>query len=124
MAEDGRIPHFYPLQESGSEAYADRTWANARDSDATLIIHFGPLKGRARLTRQFCQKAQKPYLLIDWDEIAYYDGAQTLIQFLGDHTIEELNIAGPRASEAPQAYGYTYSLLEEWAKRALPGTVE
>jgi hypothetical protein len=25
MAEDGRIPHFYPLQESGSEAYADRT---------------------------------------------------------------------------------------------------
>lgn len=123
LAEDGHLPDRYPLQELESEAYADRTCANVRDSDATFIIHFGPLKGGTRLTRQFCQEAQKPYLLVDGDEIAYTEGANKLEYFLRSNPIDELNIASPRASEAPQAYEYTHALFEEWLKRNPPESI-
>lgn len=117
-AEDGIIPERYPLQELDSESYADRTLANVRDSDATLIIHFGPLEGGTKLTQQFCREAKKPFLTIDGDASSCAEGSKILERFLGSHAIDELNIAGPRASEAPQAYEYTYALFQEWAKRA------
>lgn len=115
-AEDGIIPDRYPLRELDSGAYADRTLANVRDSDATLIIHFGPLEGGTKLTQQFCQKEKKPCLLVDGSNTAPTRAAKALMQFLDSHKIEELNIAGPRASEEPNAYGYTCAFLDEWVK--------
>ena len=115
-AEDGIIPERYPLRELDSESCADRTLANVRDSDATLIIHFGPLEGGTKLTQQFSQETQKPCLMINGDEIVPTEGAKMLIKFLASHSIEELNVAGPRASEASRAYQYTYMLIEVWAR--------
>ncbi len=119
-AEDGIIPERYPLQELDSESYADRTLANVRDSDATLIIHFGPLEGGTKLTQQFCREAKKPCLEIDGGASSYAEGSIILERFLGAHAINELNIAGPRASESPQAYEYTYAFLEEWLTHGPP----
>ncbi len=38
MAEDGRISDKYPLIETESEDYAERTRLNVENSDGTLII--------------------------------------------------------------------------------------
>jgi hypothetical protein len=39
--EDGPVPDRYPLRETPSADYAERTEWNVRDSDATLILHRG-----------------------------------------------------------------------------------
>ncbi|PSQ85488.1 MAG: molybdenum cofactor carrier, partial [Bacteroidetes bacterium QH_2_63_10] len=49
-AEDGQIPDRYPLEETPSEAYEQRTAWNVRDSDGTLIITDGSLEGGTALT--------------------------------------------------------------------------
>ena len=38
LAEDGVIPLRYPLQETPSQQYAQRTRWNVRDADGTLIL--------------------------------------------------------------------------------------
>ena len=45
LAEDGPIADRYGLRETASSDYAVRTEQNVVDSDATLILHRGPLTG-------------------------------------------------------------------------------
>ena len=45
LAEDGRIPDDYPLRETETTDYAERTKLNVRDSDGTLILTMGPPVG-------------------------------------------------------------------------------
>ncbi|MFO1113675.1 MAG: putative molybdenum carrier protein [Rhodospirillales bacterium] len=49
-AEDGRLPPRYPLRETRSSAYAERTRLNVRDADATLILTRGRSSGGTALT--------------------------------------------------------------------------
>jgi hypothetical protein len=51
-AEDGRIPDQYPLQETPSADYRQRTEWNVRDSDGTVALTFGePTEGTAQAIR-------------------------------------------------------------------------
>ncbi len=50
LAEDGTVPDRYPLQETRSAEYAERTERNVIDSDGTLIIATRPLTGGTALT--------------------------------------------------------------------------
>lgn len=45
LAEDGRIPLCYPLRETPTAEYAERTMWNVRDSDGTLILTWGEPAG-------------------------------------------------------------------------------
>src|SRR3989442_2721366 len=49
-AEDGPLPTRYPLRETPSSSYPERTVWNVRDSDGTLILHRGRLSGGTALT--------------------------------------------------------------------------
>jgi hypothetical protein len=49
-AEDGVIAECYPLVETPSKDYRQRTKWNVRDSDAALIVVLGELSGGSRLT--------------------------------------------------------------------------
>ncbi|MGO8056497.1 YpsA SLOG family protein, partial [Rhizobium leguminosarum] len=44
-AEDGIIPARYPLIETPTARYPQRTGWNVRDADATLVIHAGQPRG-------------------------------------------------------------------------------
>jgi predicted Rossmann fold nucleotide-binding protein DprA/Smf involved in DNA uptake len=59
-AEDGVIPARYPLQETCSHDYAERTRRNVIDSDGTLILAIGALHGGTLLTAQLAEKAASP----------------------------------------------------------------
>jgi hypothetical protein len=108
LAEDGPIPQKYPLQELPASDYADRTRQNVIDSDATVIIHFGKISGGTYLTQQFCQKFKKPHLIIDAEQASPREAAQQIAIFCKSQAIKTLNVAGPRASRAPQAHNYAY----------------
>jgi hypothetical protein len=98
LAEDGTIPERYRLQESKSPKYHHRTRKNVLDSDATLILHRGPLSGGTELTRQFAERHNKPLLLVD---LCDDPQAASVRAWLVEHAVETLNIAGPRESTAP-----------------------
>ncbi len=116
-AEDGAIPDRYPLVEIEKGGYRQRTLRNVKDSDGTLIIYFGELAGGTALTVDFCIKNNKPFKLIDGNEITEGRASELLNEFIGAHTIQKLNVAGPRASGHEMAYDYTLSVISTYLRR-------
>ena len=98
VAEDGRIPERYPLRETPSAGYAQRTEWNIRDADATLVLHRGPLCGGTALTVALARRLGKPSLTVDLAEAA--DRA-AIGSWLDERRVAVLNVAGPRESQAP-----------------------
>ena len=111
LAEDGRIPDRSPLTELPNGGYAERTERNVADSDATLIIAFGEPEGGTRATIDFCLQHQRPYAIIDASGAAISEATNALRTFIDVHRVHTLNIAGPRATEAPGAYDYAVQLI-------------
>ena len=97
-AEDGAIPAAYPLDETETGEYEDRTRLNVRDSDATLIITRGPLAGGALKTAAEALKLGRPHRVAGLDQAP---DAQAVARWIGETGARVLNVAGPRESEAP-----------------------
>lgn len=103
LAEDGIIPERYPLRELHGGGYAERTAANVRDSDGTLVLHFGPVTGGTRLTVEACERVGRRCLLVDGAALDPGQSAEQAAAFVQAGNIEVLNVAGPRESQAPGA---------------------
>lgn len=101
LAEDGPIPDSYPLIETGSEDYAERTRRNVRDSDATLILTIGTPSGGTALTVDEAAKIDRPSLVVD---LTWPFEPGVIRQWLVRHRVVTLNIAGPRESGNPGIY--------------------
>jgi hypothetical protein len=101
-SEDGTVPERYAgLQECGSPDYEGRTELNVRDSDATLILAPGLMTGGTALTQEIAARMRKPHLAIDLSEASLEECASRIREWLALTRPRVLNIAGPRASEAP-----------------------
>jgi hypothetical protein len=60
-AEDGKIEPKYPLEESSSASYLQRTEWNVRDSDGTVLFSLvAELTGGSKKTVDFAKKHHKP----------------------------------------------------------------
>jgi 3-methyladenine DNA glycosylase AlkC len=94
-AEDGRIPRKYPVRETPSGTYAQRTRWNVRDSDGTLILTVGDLSGGTRLTLEAARASGKPVTVVD---LGRTRGVRDVRHWLKQHSIGVLNVAGPRES--------------------------
>ncbi|PSQ83211.1 MAG: molybdenum cofactor carrier [Bacteroidetes bacterium QS_1_65_9] len=109
-AEDGRIPERYPLQETPSEKYAQRTAWNVRDSDGTLVIAPAPLDGGTALTKDEAEQQDRPVLHIRPDDPV----PVPMIRAWGtEHDMRVLNVAGPRASEEDGIYDAARAVLDD-----------
>jgi len=108
LAEDGRIPGRYPLTETPSRRYRERTEWNVRDADGTLIFATGKLTGGTRLTKHFAEQFGKPVFRVDFADPPSADWLWE--QLLADQ-IQVLNIAGPRESTEPDIYQKTVDYL-------------
>jgi hypothetical protein len=96
-AEDGTVPARYPLQETATRSYPERTERNIRDSDATLVLHAGALRGGTALTVRLCRAAGRPLLRLD----PRTGDAAAVADWIRAHGVRRLNVAGPRESEQP-----------------------
>jgi hypothetical protein len=106
VAEDGAIALRYPLTEMPSGGYSERTVKNVTDSDATFVIYFAELQGGTEQTVLQCVRQRKPYKLVDATEIGATRAAELVRQFIAEHDVSVLNVAGPRQSHAPAAHEY------------------
>ncbi len=110
-AEDGMIPAHYPVMVLPGADYRQRTLKNVLDSDGTVIIYFSCIFGGTEQTLDFCIANEKPYLLIAGDKVSIGNAAEYIAEFIRDNAIAILNIAGPRAADAPQAYVYSHATI-------------
>ena len=121
-AEDGTLPARYPLKETPSEDYAQRTTWNVRDSDGTLILTRGAPTGGTAQTLEDAARLEKPCLVVD---LVRPHHASTVLSWARAHRIRILNVAGSRESKCPGIYAnasrFLRRLLEqtrsEWRLR-------
>jgi hypothetical protein len=108
LAEDGSLPSRYQLRETPSRRYSQRTEWNVRDSDATVVFTIAPAAtGGTALAMEFACRLGRPRLHLhrgadgSVDRVTE-DAAARLLQFLAEHRVGRLNVAGPRASQEPE----------------------
>ncbi len=110
IAEDGPIPERYPLAESESPEYAERTERNVFDSDGTLVLTRGEPTGGTAYTIDCAEAHGRPYLLLDYDVAAE---PTMVVEWAETYEIEVLNVAGPRESTLPGVYEDTLRFMRE-----------
>ncbi len=116
-AEDGFIPMVYPLTETTTTEYQDRTNMNIVHSDGTLIITQNRFFDRGTtLTQRLCKQHEKPHLVVDLAQ-PYGPQIEQLQTWICIRNFHTLNIAGPRESALPGIYQETMLFLEEVDKK-------
>jgi len=98
LAEDGRIPDHYRLEETDSPDYPVRTERNVLDSHATLILCRGLPTGGTELTRRLAGQHGRPCLVVDLDQPPELE---TVHRWIAENAPGILNVAGPRESQCP-----------------------
>jgi hypothetical protein len=117
LAEDGPIDARYQLRETREPEYAVRTERNVIDSDGTLILYRERLQGGTLLTNRLAKEHGRPLLRVRLDQPLDFDAA---LEWLRDHRIRELNVAGPRASSFPGIYDDALRYLKQLLSMHLP----
>ncbi len=106
-AEDGVIDARYPLTETASDDYGERTRLNVEEADATLILNRGPLEGGTLMTRDLARELEKPHLVDDLDDASVDAAAEWILRVRPG----ALNVAGPRESKSPGVYASARAFL-------------
>lgn len=110
-SEDGVIPDSYPLEEVQG-GYRQRTRRNVEVADGTVIFYDRMPTGGTALTIAFCLKLKKPFKLIDRDLVSASQAAWAIRQFLAEHHVACLNVAGPREGGCPGIYDYVFDSMQ------------
>jgi hypothetical protein len=94
----------YGLTEHSSVDYPPRTRANVLATDATLIFGNAGSRG-CRLTIRLTHDLHKPMLIVSWPPILHrtdlFVDLHRFRQWLINHDVQTLNVAGNRESRAP-----------------------
>ena len=109
LAEDGPADPKYPLEEV-TGGYRQGTRSNVTASDGTVIFYRVKSEGGTETTLVFCIKLNKPYTLIDIDEITVERAARKVREFVNAFEISTLNVAGPRETCSLGMSQFVYSI--------------
>jgi hypothetical protein len=125
---EGPIPAHYNLFETPSDSYLQRTEWNVRDSDGTVVFTLAEeVTGGSLRTIGFAKKLGKPCLHLSREVglFGYRDRSQLLQEFVREHSIRRLNVAGSRESKEPGIHQWVMEVLERafFFDRTHPGTL-
>jgi len=98
----------YPLMETKTENYTERTRLNILHSDGTLILYSKAMDRGTALTAKLCNEMCKAHMIIDLEITIDLQNIQT---WLEEENIKILNIAGSRESFSEGIYQKTVSFL-------------
>ena len=121
---DGPSPwlvSLYDCREHTSDKYPPRTYANVRDSDATLRFAKNWHSPGERCTLKAIQMYHKPYLDIP---LCGPPNIKMVWSWLNRLHIHTLNIAGNSTRTCPGIEEFTFAFLTKLFKRALNSHVQ
>jgi hypothetical protein len=109
------------LRETPSAELTQRTEWNVRDADATVLFSMEEeLTGGSLKTRELARLHGKPFLHLT-PHVA--ERVERLRAFIAAHKVRVLNVAGPRASQAPGVAAFVRETLEagfgRWASTGI-----
>ncbi|CAG8826890.1 24081_t:CDS:1, partial [Gigaspora rosea] len=110
-AKDSKIDPKYPLQETPTSEYKERTEWNIRDADATLILLLSSAKPEldgTSFTIEMAKKHEKELKLIYLDTNTREKNAKEAFGWITKKQIKSLNIGGPQENNCPGVYGETF----------------
>ena len=107
-SEEGPIPAHYPLLETSSSEYPERTEWNIRDSDGTLVLTYGTPNDGTAITLETAKRKKKPLLIIDLQGPTQ---SSILESWIDKCAVRVLNVAGPRESKIPGIYERAWRFL-------------
>ena len=110
--EDGILPYEYKLKELKSGAHPNYTERNVINSDGTLIISHGKLKGGSVLPRKLAKEHNHPCFHINLNETPAFISASKINSWIIEHKIEILNVVGSRVSKDSKIYQDTKYIIE------------
>ncbi len=111
---DGPLPARYLLTETPSADYLQRTEWNVRDTDGTVVFTFASVAtGGSLKTIGFAKKHRKPCIHISRASDSLFGPAQQLQEFVKEHGIKTLNVAGSRESKEPGIHQWVMRVLED-----------
>jgi hypothetical protein len=116
LDEFGKIPDRYPVKELPGGGFTERTLQNVKDSDGTVVIYLGKLRGGTEQTVRFCVELKQPHQLIDASKTSVEGAGNLIVEFVRENKIAILNVAGPRQSEWPEGYNYAFLALNTFLK--------
>ncbi len=109
-AEDGVIPTRYPLQETQTEDYAERTRKNVQDADGVLVLLRSHVSGGTALTIEAARQLGKPVSIVKLTDPRDCHAVRAWVRH---ERIRTLEIAGPRESQEPGIYASSLDYLRE-----------
>lgn len=112
--ECGPLSTRFPLRETPSSTYEERTEWNVRDAELTLIFSPKPLTGGTKLTVSLARRLKRPCFVYEMHGLMQEDLA---LEWLRSHPWQRLNVAGPRESTCPGIYQFTYEHLRRLLQR-------
>jgi len=112
LTENGPLSDKYQLEETPIASYPKDTKQNVIDSDGTLIVSHGMLTGGSAYTREISLELKRPWLHIDLNKTGVFDAALKLSGWVLKNNIENLNVAGPRASKDLRIYRAVMNIIE------------
>ncbi len=115
--EDGTIAPTYPLQETPSEDYTQRTEWNVRDSDGTLVLTRGRPVGGTAFTIVVARRLSKPLLVLD---LLQDPDPAAVARWVDAAHVATLNVAGPRESQQPGIHAQAQRFLTRALQAAVP----
>lgn len=103
----------YGMKECQEPGYPPRTELNVTDSDGTLRIAKSFSTAGERCTLTAIHRHDKPHFDIPWKpKNNYMIGAASVVEWLIQHNIKVLNVAGNCEKNAPGIYSAAYEFLK------------
>ena len=109
-AADGPIDARYPLTETSTAAYEERTERNVLASDGTLVLRGEQSSPGTEFTIELAARHAKPCLVV---ELFNRPDAAMVRRWAEEHRVRVVNVAGPRASQSPGVYERAKAFLCE-----------
>ncbi|MBW2367218.1 MAG: putative molybdenum carrier protein [Deltaproteobacteria bacterium] len=101
LTEDGPLQGMLTFTEMPTKSDKACTEQNVVDSDGTVIISRGRLKGGSAYTKKMAKRHNNPYLHINLKKTATFFAASEIIKWVEENDIEVLNVTGPRENKDP-----------------------
>ena len=109
-AEDGIIPERYPLKETSSRGYRERTRKNVEESDGVLVFLLNKPDSGTYEAIDYAEKLNKPVYVVHLT-MNVEDQQTGLLDMLEENNIQTINVVGPRESNSPGIYQKTGAFL-------------